>query len=92
MLADGKDQPLLRACVVDSIGREITTANVPITIYVTGDAKITGTENGIPVLLVKAENGTSIWSSNIIKGYCPLLFQTGNIPDRVKVEIKSHSL
>ena len=67
MLADGKDQTLIRACVVDSAGREITTANVPITISVTGDAEIAGTKNGIPVSLIKTENGTKVWSSKIAR-------------------------
>jgi beta-galactosidase len=92
MLADGKDQTLIRACVVDSAGREITTANVPITISVTGDAEIAGTKNGIPVSLVKTENGAKVWSSKIVDGYCPLIFQTGTTPDKIKVEVRSDSL
>jgi arabinogalactan endo-1,4-beta-galactosidase len=92
MLADGKDQTLIRTCLIDSIGREITTANVPITISVTGDAKIVGTKNGIPVTLMKSENGTTIWSSKIVDGICPLIFQTGTTPDKIKVEVRSDSL
>jgi beta-galactosidase len=92
MLADGKDQTLIRACVVDSAGREITTANVPITISITGDAEITGTKNGIPVSLIKTENSTKVWSSKIIDGSCPLIFQAGTTPDKVKVEVRSDSI
>lgn len=92
MLADGNDQTLIRACVVDSIGREITTANVPITISVTGDAKIIATKIGIPVILMKSENGTTLWSSNIVDGICPLVFQTGTTTDKIKVEVRSDSL
>lgn len=92
MLADGKDQTLIRACVVDSAGREITTANVPITISITGDAEITGTKNGIPVSLIKTENSTKVWSSKIVDGSCPLIFQAGTTPDKVKVEVRSDSI
>ena len=92
MLADGKDQTLIRTCVVDSAGREITTANVPITISVTGDAEIAGTKNGIQVSLIKTENGTKVWSSKIVDGSCPLIFQAGTTPDKVKVEVRSDSI
>jgi len=92
MLADGKDRTLIRACVVDSAGREITTANVPVTISVTGDAIIAGTKNGIPVLLVKSENSTKVWSSKIVEGSCTFIFQAGTRPDKIKVEVKSDSI
>ena len=41
MIANGKDQTLIIAFVVDSAGRQITTAKVPVRISVTGDAMIT---------------------------------------------------
>jgi arabinogalactan endo-1,4-beta-galactosidase len=92
MIANGKDQTLIRAFVVDSAGRQITTAKVPVRISVTGDAMITGTENGIPISRVKSENGTTIWSSEIVNGSCPLIFQAGSKPDKVKVEVKADSI
>ena len=92
MFADGKDQTLIRAFVVDSAGREITTAELPIQITVKGDGKITGTENGTPVIYKKTENGTAFWESRLVKGSCPLIFQAGTKADRIKVEIKSDSL
>jgi arabinogalactan endo-1,4-beta-galactosidase len=92
MLADGKDQTLIRACLIDSISREITTANAPITISVTGDAKIAGTKNGTPLTLMKSENGTTVWSSKIVDGYCSFIFQAGTNPDKIKVEVRSDSL
>ncbi|MGD0340711.1 MAG: glycosyl hydrolase 53 family protein [Bacteroidales bacterium] len=92
MLADGKDQTLIRACVIDSAGREITTANVPITVFIAGDAKIAGTKNGIPVSLIKSENDTALWSSKIVNGSCRLIFQAGTKPDKIKVEVRSDSL
>ena len=92
MFADGKDETIIRAFVVDSAGREITTAEVPIQISITGDAKIPGTKNGTPVEFVKTENGISVWKSKIINGSCSLVFQAGNKADKIKVEIKSDSL
>jgi arabinogalactan endo-1,4-beta-galactosidase len=92
MLADGKDETLIRAFVVDSAGREIRTAEVPIQISVTGDGRIAGTTNGIPVVLKKSENGTTIWESKLVKGSCPLIFQAGTKVDKIKVEVRSDSL
>jgi hypothetical protein len=59
MIANGKDETIIRVFVVDSAGREIRTAEVPIQISVNGDAKITGTKNGIPVEFKKTEERTS---------------------------------
>jgi len=92
MFADGKDETIIRAFVVDSVGREITTAAVPIQISVNGDGKIAGTKNGIPVEFKKTENGTSVWESKLVNGSCPLIFQAGKKVDKIKVEVKSDSL
>jgi hypothetical protein len=92
MLANGKDETLIRAFVVDSAGREIRSAELPIQISVTGDGKITGTKNGIPVILKKSENGTTVWESSLVKGYCPLIFRAGTKADKIKVEVRSDSL
>ena len=66
MFADGKDKTLIRAFVVDSAGREIVSAELPIQISITGDAKIARTENGTSVTLLKSENGTSTWESKLV--------------------------
>ena len=92
MLADGKDKTMIRAFVVDSAGREITTAGVPIQISVTGDGKMAGMKNGIPVKFKKTEKGTSVWESKLVNGSCPMVFQAGSKVDIIKVEIKSDSL
>jgi arabinogalactan endo-1,4-beta-galactosidase len=92
MLADGKDETIIRAFVVDSVGREITTADVPIQIFITGDGKIAGTKNGIPVDFIRTEKGTSVWGSKLVNGSCPLVFQAGSTVDKIKVEIKSDNL
>ncbi|MGA1977653.1 MAG: glycosyl hydrolase 53 family protein [Bacteroidales bacterium] len=92
MLADGKEHTLIRATVADSIGRQITSANLPIKISVIGDAKIASTNNSIPLTLVKSANDTSLWSSNIVNGSCQFMFQTGTKPDRIKVEVKADNL
>jgi beta-galactosidase len=92
MLANGKDETIIRAFVVDSAGKEIKTAKLPIQISISGDAKITGTKNGVPLTLKKTENGTTFWEGILVKGSCPFIFQAGTKVDRIKVEVKSDSL
>jgi beta-galactosidase len=92
MLANGKDETIIRAFVVDSAGKEIKTAELPIQISISGDAKITGTKNGVPLTLKKTENGTTFWEGILVKGSCPFIFQAGTKVDRIKVEVKSDSL
>ncbi len=92
MFADGKDETIIRVFVADSVGREITSADVPIQVFVTGDGKITGTKNGIPVDFIRTEKDTSVWESKLVNGSCLLIFQAGNTVDKIKVEIKSGNL
>jgi arabinogalactan endo-1,4-beta-galactosidase len=92
MFADGKDKTLIRAFVVDSAGREIGSAELPIRISITGNGKIAGTENGTPVIFKKTEHDISVWESRLVKGSCPLIFQTGTKPGRIKVEVSSDNL
>lgn len=92
LIANGKDQTIIRAFVVDSTAREITTAAVPIHILITGDAKIEGTKDGTPVVFIKTENGTSFWDGKLVNGSCPLIFVAGTKPDKIKLEIKSDSI
>ncbi len=92
MLANGKDETIIRAFVVDSAGKEIKTAELPIQISISGDAKITGIKNGVPLMLKKTENGTTFWEGILVKGSCPFIFQAGTKVDRIKVEVKSDSL
>jgi beta-galactosidase len=92
MIANGKDETLIRAFVVDSAGREITSAEMPIEISIRGDAKITGTKNGIPVEFKNSAEGTSFWESKIVNGACPLIFQAGTKVDKIRVQIRTDSL
>jgi arabinogalactan endo-1,4-beta-galactosidase len=92
MIANGKDETLIRAFVVDSAGREITSAEIPLEISISGDAKITRTKNGIPVEYIKTEEGTSFWKSKISNGSCQLIFQAGTKVDKIRVQIRTDSL
>ncbi len=56
MIANGKDETLIRAFVTDSAGREITSAELPLEISITGDATIAGTSGGVPVEFDRTEN------------------------------------
>jgi arabinogalactan endo-1,4-beta-galactosidase len=92
MLADGRDETLMRVTVVDITGREITTARVPITINITGDASVAAAKNGSPVSLTNSENGIKTYSSEIIDGVCPIRLIAGTREDRIKVEVKAEKM
>jgi arabinogalactan endo-1,4-beta-galactosidase len=92
MIANGKDETLIRAFVVDSAGREIKSAGLPVEISVIGDARITGTKSGIPVELKNTTDETSTWESKIVNGSCPLVFQAGTKADKIRVQIRAESL
>lgn len=90
MLANGKDQTEIRAFVIDSAGREITTANLPLEITVTGDGYISAAKDGPEMAMLKInEDGKTKWTSRIVDGSCKMIFRAGTKPDKVKVEVKS---
>jgi arabinogalactan endo-1,4-beta-galactosidase len=90
MLANGKDQTEIRAFVSDSAGREITSANLPLEIIVTGDGSISAVKDGPEMAMLKInEDGKTTWTSRIVDGSCKMIFKAGTKPDKVKVEVKS---
>lgn len=92
MLADGADNTLIRAFVIDSAGREITTADIPITIAVTGNGKVRVTERKMPEIIMESGRETTLYFADIVDGSCTFTFSAGTNPDKIKVEVRSDSL
>ena len=89
MIADGKDQALIRVKIIDSRGDSLVNANIAVTLHVTGDAKIVnvvdaGDFNSIP-------HTDSTWQVNI-HGGCEVILQAGRTLGRIKFEAKADSL
>ncbi len=91
LLADGKDETLLRICLADRDGIEIRSANCPIRIYVNGNAGIRR-ENGEMLEYLLDEEGHVYFLSEIVNGYEYLVLTAGTKPDKIEVEVKADLL
>ena len=91
LLANGKDQTRLRIALTDSLGREITSANDTIRIYITGDGQVTDA-NGGDLVLKSDTSGIKYAEQQLSDGTCTLLFIAGTKPDKVKIEAKFKKL
>ncbi|MCX6285637.1 MAG: glycosyl hydrolase 53 family protein [Bacteroidetes bacterium] len=91
LLANGRDHAKLRIALIDSISREITSANDSIRIYVTGDGKVTASD-GSDLLMRTDTAGTLYSACKLVNGTCRMLFIAGNKPGKVKVEAHSGKL
>lgn len=91
LLANGRDNTMLRIAVTDSLSREITFASDSVRVYVSGDGKVTDVDGG--ELLMKTDTaGKEYAACKLNSGLCKLLFTAGNSLDKVKVEAKSGKL
>ena len=91
LIANGKDQTKLRIAVIDSLGREITSAQDSIQIYVTGNGTLKTIDN-LDFTFGTDSTGTSYAKAKLDNGLLNLQFIAGNEPDKVKVEAKSETL
>lgn len=91
LLADGKDWTPLRIAVTDSAGREITSAEDSIRIYVTGDATITALD-GSALQTATDTAGVAYTPTRLVHGVDTVAFRAGTSPARVEVEAHSPGL
>lgn len=92
LIADRKDNTLLRVAVTDSAGREIRSANNNLRIYVDGDASISGTRDGEYFTAAIDTAGKEYLQHRLENGLAWLILNAGTKPDKIKVEIRSESL
>jgi len=91
LLANGRDQTLIRIAVTDSLNREITSADDSIRMYVTGDGKVTNPD-GSKLVLHTDTSGKQYAECRLLNGTCQLLFIAGTYPDKIKVEARCGKL
>lgn len=91
MLADGKDQALLRISTTDSTGMEIKDAALPFKISVKGDATVVDIDS-TELEMVSKTDTMSVWKSAISSGVKKLLLRSGKATDRITVEVSADSL
>lgn len=92
MIADGKDHTLIRVAVIDSIGKEIRSADTPFHIFIRGDATIAGTTDGSALTFQPGNDTTRFWAGRLVDGLCNAILQAGTTPDKIKVEVRADSL
>jgi arabinogalactan endo-1,4-beta-galactosidase len=92
LLADGKDRTLLRVVVTDADGREITSADNTLRIYVEGNATISRSGDSKRLLSATDTAGRQYFESCLENGTCLLNCQSGLDPDKIRVEIRSDKL
>lgn len=91
LIANGKDKTRMRIAVTDSLGREITSAQDSIRLYVTGNG-ILKTSDEKDFTFGLDSTGTQYAKAKLENGIFNLQFIAGNTPDKVKVEAKSGTL
>ncbi|WP_369993885.1 glycosyl hydrolase 53 family protein [Winogradskyella sp.] len=91
MIANGKDQALLRISTVDSLGMEIKDASLPFEISIKGDATIIDIDSSEVESVLKSDT-VSVWKSHITNGVKKLWLRAGNSKDRITVKVSTDSL
>jgi len=91
MLANGKDQSLLRISATDSTGMEIKDVNRPFKISVKGEAQILA-EDKTQMKPISQTDTLTVWESKITNGIQKLYLQAGTSMDRIEVEVSSEGL
>ena len=94
MIANGRDETLITVKIIDSKGDSVKDARSPVTLIVSGDAKIVSINN-VSLSNASAFNAMkpndSTWQANIT-GSCRIILRTGRTRGRVKFEAKADSL
>jgi beta-galactosidase len=88
LLANGEDIAMIAAEILDSQGREVATADSPLTFKVSGGGKLIGLGNGDPSCheMDKAD------SRRAFNGLCMAMVQTLKSADEIHVEASSPGL
>lgn len=91
LLADGVDYTRLRIAVLDSINREITSAQGKVRVFVEGEGNLATMDNTL-ITLETDDKGEKYAEFELKDGVSELLFVAGATPDKVKVEARMEGL
>lgn len=91
MIANGKDEALLRISVADSADMEILDTQFPFEISVKGDAKIIEIDGSEPELVFSNDTLT-VWKSKLVNGIKKLKLKAGTSSGKLDVEAKTEGL
>ncbi|HSO85301.1 MAG TPA: glycosyl hydrolase 53 family protein [Draconibacterium sp.] len=91
MIANGKDEALLRISTVDSTGMELMDAQLSFDILLKGDALVTEIDGSSPELVSKTDTMT-VWESKLENGIKKLKLKAGKTSGIINVEVKTGGL
>jgi beta-galactosidase len=92
LVADGRDNTLLRIAVSDSVGREIRTASDKIRIYLEGDALISAAGKGKNPVSAVDTSGAEYFQYQLEDGLAWLELKAGEKPDKIRLVVRSGTL
>jgi beta-galactosidase len=88
LAANGEDISIITAIIQDSQGREVATADNPLTFKVSGGGKLIGLGNGDPSCHEMDKSD----SRHAFNGLCMAIIQTSKTADEIRVEATSPGL
>ncbi|MCR8558648.1 arabinogalactan endo-1,4-beta-galactosidase [Mucilaginibacter sp. BJC16-A38] len=89
MIADGKDEVLINIKIIDSKGDSVPGVKIPVTLHITGDAKIVKIYNAGDINSLAHTDST--WQITVATS-CRLVLQAGRTLGHIKFEAKADSL
>ncbi|MGE4568750.1 MAG: glycosyl hydrolase 53 family protein [Bacteroidales bacterium] len=92
LLANGEDQTRIRVYAIDSLGREISSAQMPLQFFVRGDATLISPDNGGSPLEFSGSGDSAVWKSAMKDGSCRLIFRSGGRPDKIRLQVRADNL
>lgn len=85
------EETRVRVSVADSLDREITDAELPFRISVTGDANLLDAGRNEITPISRADTLT-VWEASLNRGVCEFVLIAGNTPGKFKIEASTEGL
>lgn len=92
LIADGESETRLRVAVTDSVGREISSADNFIRIYVDGDLSVYPADEGVILQQAADTAGIDYLEYRLSDGIAWFRLQAGTEPGKGRIEVRSDGL
>ncbi|WP_259068301.1 arabinogalactan endo-1,4-beta-galactosidase [Mucilaginibacter sp. X4EP1] len=89
MIADGKDEALINIKIIDSHGDSVLNTHIPVTIHITGDAKIINVMDAGDFGSMAHTDST--WQITV-NSSCRIILKAGRTRGKIKLDAKADSL
>ena len=92
LIANGRSETRLRVAVTDTAGREITSADNAIHLYVDGDVTLLPEKEGVVIKQATDTDGINYLEYKLSNGIAWLRLRAGTEPGKERVEVRSPGL